>query len=88
MNLSFSVPNPLARLTGLLVAVEEARAEAAAQEKVRDPADKPRAEVPPDRERDLESMSLGRFGDSLEPRSHDLEAMSLEPCRGGPRGPR
>jgi hypothetical protein len=81
MNLSFSVPNPLARLTGLLDALEQARAEAAAHAKERgnllDRVDKPRAEVQTDREGDLESRSLSRCGESLEPRSHDLEAMSL-----------
>jgi hypothetical protein len=81
MNLSFSVPNRLARLTGLLEAVERARAEAAVQAKdmgkVLDRADTPRAEDQPDRVDDLESLSLGRCGESLEPRSHDLEAMSL-----------
>ena len=34
MHLSFSVPNPLSRLTGLLDAVERARSAAAAEQKV------------------------------------------------------
>jgi hypothetical protein len=90
MNLSFSVPNPLARLTGLLVALEQARAEAAVQGKdqgkVLDQVNKPTAEVTTDREGDLESLSLSRCGESLEPRSHDLEAMSLSRVEEAPAG--
>jgi len=86
MNLSFPVPNPLARLTGLLDAVEQARAEAAARVKVPEQVDQPPAEVTADRVGDLESLSLSRCGTSLEPKSHDLEAMSLGRVEAPPAG--
>ena len=81
MHLSFSVPNPLARLTGLLDAVERSRtataAEPEAHDKHVDPADMLPGSDPTDRNDDLDCLSLSRCEDSLDPGSHDLEAMSL-----------
>ncbi len=81
MHLSFSVPNPLARLTGLLDAVERSRTAAAAEQEVIekhvDPAEVLPGSDPTDRNDDLDCLSLSRCEDSLDPGSHDLEAMSL-----------
>jgi hypothetical protein len=94
MHLSSSLPNPLARLTGLLAALEQARAGAAAREKdlrkdlnkAKDQADEPNNELLADHHDDLESLSLSRYGASLEPGSHDLDAMSLGRVDEAPTG--
>jgi len=90
MNLSFSLPNPLSRLTGLLDAVERNRSAVAAEQKVngktQEQADALPGAPPPDRNEDLDSLSLSRCGDSLEPGSHDLEAMSLSRVERDGRG--
>jgi hypothetical protein len=83
MHLSYTFPNPLARLTGLLDVLERSRAgvtpvEANPNKTVNEDdhrGDGPRA----DHHDDLESLSLSRCGASLEPSSHDLDALSL--CR-------
>jgi hypothetical protein len=82
MHFTFSLPNPLARLTGVLEAVERARAAAAAKEEAgaQGDAEVPPAALPANRNEDLDSLSLSRCGDSLEASSHDLEAMSLSRC--------
>src|SRR5512135_2281880 len=81
MNLSFSLPNPLSRLTGLLEALERNRSAAAAVQKVdgktQEQADMLPGTPPTDRNEDLDSLSLSRCGDSLDPGSHDLKSMSL-----------
>ncbi len=94
MHISTSLPNPLARLTGLLVALEQARSGAAAREKdlgknlnkALVPADENNEEVLADHHDDLESLSLSRYGESLEPGSHDLDAMSLGRIEEAPTG--
>jgi hypothetical protein len=83
MHLSYTFPNPLARLTGLLDVLERSRAAGApvdadpnkAVKGGSDPGSGPRA----DHHDDLESMSLSREGATLEPHTHDLDALSL--CR-------
>ena len=94
MHLSSSLPNPLARLTGLLAAFENARSGAAAREKDLEKnlnkalvhADENNEEVLADHHDDLESLSLSRNGESLEPGSHDLDAMSLGRVDEAPAG--
>ena len=94
MHLSSSLPNPLARLTGLLAAFENARSGAAAREKDLGKnlnkalvhADENNEEVLADHHDDLESLSLSRNGESLEPGSHDLDAMSLGRVDEAPAG--
>ena len=94
MHLSSSLPNPLVRLTGLLAALEQARAGAAAREqdlrkdlnKAKAQADEPNNELLADHHDDLESLSLSRYGAALEPRSHDLDAMSLSRGDEAPAG--
>jgi hypothetical protein len=83
MHLSYTFPNPLARLTGLLDVLERSRAGVTPVDadpnktlkQANDPGDSPRA----DHHDDLESLSLSRCGASLEPSGHDLDALSL--CR-------
>jgi hypothetical protein len=79
MPFTFSLPNPLSRLTGLIETVERARVAAAhaAQPHHPAPADNVAAASQTAGEEQLESLSLSRHGDSLEAGSHDLEAMSL-----------
>jgi hypothetical protein len=92
MHLSFTVPNPLARLTGLLEVLERARTSADScdcdkdQSKAVDQQDGPREEFPADHHDDLESLSLSRCGPSLEPASHDLAALSLSRVEETPTG--
>jgi hypothetical protein len=94
MHLSLSFPHPLARLTGLLVALEQARSGAAAREKdlgknlnkTLGQADEINSELLADHHDDLESLSLSRYGESLEPGSHDLDAMSLGRVEEAPTG--
>ena len=94
MHLSSSLPNPLARLTGLLAAFENARSGAAAREenlgknlnKALVHADENNEEILVDHHDDLESLSLSRYGESLEPGSHDLDAMSLGRVDEAPAG--
>jgi hypothetical protein len=83
MHLSYTFPNPLARLTGLIDVLERSRAAGAPVgpdpnqplEHPEEPGDRPRA----DHHDDLESLSLSREGASLEPSTHNLDALSL--CR-------
>jgi hypothetical protein len=83
MHLSYTFPNPLARLTGLLDMLERSRAagapvDADPDEPLKQPeqrGDDPQA----DHHDDLESLSLSREGESLEPSTHNLDALSL--CR-------
>ena len=93
MHLSLSFPHPLARLTGLLVAREQARSDAAREKdlgknlnKALVHADENNEEVLADHHDDLESLSLSRYGESLEPGSHDLDAMSLDRVDEAPAG--
>jgi len=96
MHLSSSLPNPLARLTGLLAAFENARSGAATRENEKNlgknlnkalvHADENNEEVLADHHDDLESLSLSRYGESLEPGSHDLDAMSLGRVDEAPAG--
>ena len=83
MHLSYTFPNPLARLTGLLDVLERSRAASA-------PVDENSNKTPKedddhgdgpqvDHHDDLESLSLSREGASLEPSTHNLDALSL--CR-------
>ena len=82
------------RLTGLLVALEEARSGAAAREKDLGKnlnkalvhADENNEEVLANHHDDLESLSLSRYGESLELGSHDLDAMSLSRVEEAPAG--
>jgi hypothetical protein len=83
MHLSYTFPNPLARLTGLLDVLERSRATGAPVDansnktpnEADDHGDGPRV----DHHDDLESLSLSREGASLERSTHDLDALSL--CR-------
>jgi hypothetical protein len=83
MHLSYTFPNPLARLTGLLDVLERSRAGGAPVDPVpnqplqhpEESGERPRA----DHHDDLESLSLSRQGASLEPSTHNLDALSL--CR-------
>ena len=94
MHLSSSLPNPLARLTGLLAALEQARSSVATREKDLSKnlnqalvhADGNNDEVLADHHDDLESLSLSRHGESLEPGSHNLDAMSLGRVEEAPAG--
>jgi hypothetical protein len=91
MHLSYTFPNPLARLTGLLDVLERSRAGVApvhadsnkTVKQADDPGDGPRA----DHHDDLESLSLSREGASLEPSTHDLDALSLCRVEKHPTGP-
>jgi hypothetical protein len=81
MPFTFSLPNPLSRLTTLIEAVEHARSAAAAAVEA---ANLSRGNRAVDEaaarhaaEDQLDCLSLSRHGDALEPGSHELEAMSL-----------
>jgi hypothetical protein len=90
MHLSYTFPNPLARLTGLLEVLERSRAGVAPANEnpnktvkpIEEPGDSPRA----DHHDDLESLSLSREGATLEPHTHDLDALSLCRIEEHPRG--
>jgi hypothetical protein len=78
MPFTFSLPNPLSRLTTLIEAVEHARSAAAAEAAAHPFANQADDEAARHAaEEQLDSLSLSRYGDALEPGSHDLEAMSL-----------
>jgi hypothetical protein len=81
MHLSYTFPNPLARLAGLLDLVERSRSAARTLDEVQNKTlvgqDDPKGEPLADHHDDLESLSLSRCGSSLDPASHDLDAMSL-----------
>jgi hypothetical protein len=79
MNLSYTFPNPLARLTGLLEAVARAREAAEPREPVHDQAGDPQPSAPiaqPIQGDELDRLSLERAS-RFEARRDDLADLSL-----------
>jgi len=80
MHISITVPNPLARLTQILVALEQGRGGAdplaVDWHHAPDQRGEPRADNRPDSHDDLESLSLSRGGLPLD-RCEALEFLSL-----------
>jgi hypothetical protein len=80
MHISLSLPNPIARLTRILVAVEQRRGgapPACDEYEALDSCAMTRRETSADFAEDLEGMSLSHFGPPPEPECDELDLLSL-----------
>jgi hypothetical protein len=91
MHISLSVPNPLSRLTRILIAVEQGRG---GSPRVCNPhdalgwCDESSGETRADLHDDLEGLSLSLCGPPLEGRCDDLDFLSLTSVEETPPGRR